>query len=220
MIYHQKLDDLRSMNRFLARSNVGLIIIIGLMIFLFIQFKNKHTVHIQPGLSNPATFTPGVVPPVNVFSFAQYIVQNLNLWVENGQQDYARQIEFLSPFITPRCKIELKADYERRSGRGELRERTRALMTIPGWVYTDSIVKAKSNRSWEVPLDFLLLETVQSVPMKRDALRWITRVELDTSNPEANPWGMVINCFVGGPKNLNREDLLEVYGIDVEELGE
>src|SRR3546814_12475285 len=58
-------------------------------------------------------------------------------WPTNGEEDYARNLHTLSPYLTPSCQAFLRADYDYRRSTGELRQRVRGIYEIPGRGYGD-----------------------------------------------------------------------------------
>src|SRR3546814_6156562 len=62
------------------------------------------------------------VPPESVYAFTFYVFQTLNRWPTNGEEDYARNLHTLSPYLTPSCQAFLRADYDYRRSTGERSE--------------------------------------------------------------------------------------------------
>lgn len=95
------------------------------------------TLHIPPDLRSGSTRKWWDVPPESVYAFSFYIFQQLNRWPTDGEQDYDRNLQALSAYLTPSCKAFLQQDYEYRRSTGELRERVRGVYEIPGRGYGD-----------------------------------------------------------------------------------
>ena len=78
--------------------------------------------------------------------------QQLNRWMENGEEEYKLNIERNKAFITPSCQEFLKKDYYDRLSNGELRERARGVYEIVGRGFKDSSVIVHSPDSWRLIL--------------------------------------------------------------------
>ena len=81
------------------------------------------TIHVPPDLRSGSTRKWWEVPPESVYAFTFYVFQTLNRWPTNGEEDYARNLHTLSPYLTPSCQAFLRADYDYRRSTGELRQR-------------------------------------------------------------------------------------------------
>lgn len=155
------------------------------------------TVHIPPDLTTGAQIKVGrkEVPPSNVYLFAFYIWQQLNRWSLNGQQDYGSQIYKLQAFFTPACQQQLINDMTTRAGQGELDQRTRSVMEIPGLGYRDGRVLAHADGSWNVLLDTQIIESSRGVPVKDAFVRYPLHVVRYDIDRELNPWQLAIDCY-------------------------
>jgi integrating conjugative element protein (TIGR03746 family)/conjugative transfer region protein (TIGR03750 family) len=114
------------------------------------------TIHVPPDLRSGSTRKWWEVPPESVYAFTFYVFQTLNRWPTNGEEDYARNLHTLSPYLTPSCQAFLRADYDYRRSTGELRQRVRGIYEIPGRGYGDdptARVRTVSDRDWVVTLD-------------------------------------------------------------------
>src|SRR3546814_13827434 len=90
------------------------------------------TIHVPPDLRSGSTRKWWDVPPESVYAFTFYVFQTLNRWPTNGEEDYARNLHTLSPYLTPSCQAYLRADYDYRRSPGELRQGVRGIYEIPG----------------------------------------------------------------------------------------
>jgi integrating conjugative element protein (TIGR03746 family) len=163
------------------------------------------TLHIPPSLQSGAKVKVGrmEVPDPNVYTFAFYIWQQVNRWQKNGQQDYGDQIFKLQAFFTPACREQLVNDQKHRADQGELDQRTRSVMEIPGLGYTDGRVEALADDSWQVLIDAQLQETSRGVPVKDAYIRYplhIVRYDVDR---ERNPWQLAVDCYTSRPERLD-----------------
>lgn len=163
------------------------------------------TIHVPPDLRSGSTRKWWEVPPASVYSFSFYIFQQLNRWPVNGEDDYSRNIQALSAYLTPACQIFLQHDYEQRRNTGELRQRVRGIYEIPGRGYGDdptSRVRVVSDHDWIVTLDVAADEYYGSEQVKRALVRYSLKVARLDNDPERNPFGMVLDCYATPPQRI------------------
>lgn len=162
-------------------------------------------IHIPPDLRSGSTRKWWEVPPSSVYSFSFYIFQQLNRWPVNGEDDYTRNIQALSAYLTPSCQTFLQHDYEQRRNTGELRQRVRGIYEIPGRGYGDdptSRVKVVSDQDWIVTLDVAADEYYGSEQVKRALVRYALKVARLDNDPERNPFGLVLDCYATSPQRI------------------
>jgi integrating conjugative element protein (TIGR03746 family) len=160
------------------------------------------TLHIPPHLSAGAQIHVGrkEVPASNVYLFAFYIWQQLNRWSVNGQHDYGTQIYKLQAYFTPACQQQLINDMTTRAGQGELDQRIRSVMEIPGLGYRDSRVMLHADGSWNVLLDTQIIESSRGVAVKDAYVRYPLHVVRYDVDRELNPWQLAIDCYTAQKK--------------------
>ncbi|MCO1697121.1 TIGR03746 family integrating conjugative element protein [Pseudomonas aeruginosa] len=163
-------------------------------------------IHVPPDLRSGSTRKWWEVPPESVYAFTFYVFQTLNRWPTNGEEDYARNLHTLSPYLTPSCQAFLRADYDYRRSTGELRQRVRGIYEIPGRGYGDdptARVRVVSDRDWVVTLDITADEYYGAEQVKRALVRYpvkVTRVDVD---PARNPFGLALDCYEGAPQRIS-----------------
>lgn len=163
------------------------------------------TIHVPPDLRSGSTRKWWEVPPESVYAFTFYVWQQLHRWPTNGEDDYARNLHVLSPYLTPSCQTFLKADYDYRRSTGELRQRVRGIYEIPGRGYGDNPtarVRTVSDRDWIVTLDISADEYHGSEQVKRALVRYPLKVVRADVDPARNPFGLAINCYEGAPQRI------------------
>ena len=155
------------------------------------------TAHIPPSLTGGAKIKIGrnEVPDPNVYIFAFYVWQQVYRWSANGQKDYGDQIFKLQAFFTPACQEQLKNDLSIRAKNGELDQRTRAIMEIPGLGYSEDRVITQADGSWNVLVDTQVLETSRGIPVKDAFIRYPLHVVRYDIDRELNPWQLAIDCY-------------------------
>lgn len=145
------------------------------------------------------------MPPESVYAFTFYIFQQLNRWPTDGEQDYARNLQALSPYLTPSCRAFLQQDYDYRRSTGELREHVRGVYEIPGRGYGDdpsSRVTAISRDDWRVTLDLSADKYYGAEQVKRALVRYSLKVVRMDVDPERNPFGLGLNCYSQAPQRI------------------
>jgi len=158
-------------------------------------------IDIPPDLRSGSTRGIDVRHPFNIYAFGYYIFQQMNNWPVQGTDDYKKQIERLSCYITPRFKGELERDYQKRLKNHEL-SRTRALQEIPERPYTDKRVYIESDDSWVAFYDVNVKETFRSEIVKDIFVRYPLRVVRWDVDPECNLWGLALDGFYKKPSRL------------------
>ncbi|MBT2375330.1 PFL_4703 family integrating conjugative element protein [Pseudomonas fluorescens] len=163
------------------------------------------TVHIPPDLHVGSSRKWWDVPPASVYAFSFYIFQQLHRWPSDGEQDYARNLEALSAYLTPACKAFLQRDYEARRSTGELRGRVRGVYEIPGRGYGNDParrVQSISRNDWRVTLDLSADEYFAAEQVKRALVRYSLKVVRRDIDPERNPFGLALDCFSQPPQRI------------------
>lgn len=163
------------------------------------------TIHVPPDLRTGSTRKWWDVPPESVYTFTLYVWQQLQRWPTNGDDDYPRNIQALSNYVTPACKEFLQQDYDLRHKEGELRKRGRGIYEIPGRGYGDDPalrVRAVSTRDWIVTLDVIADEYYASEQVKRAFIRYSLKVARVDIDPARNPFGLVIDCYDSLPLRI------------------
>ena len=158
-------------------------------------------IDIPPDLRSGSTRGIQERHPFNVYAFGYYIFQQMNNWPVEGVEDYKKQINRLSCYITPRFKGELERDYEQRLKRHEL-NRTRDLQEMPDRPYTDKRVYVESGDSWVAFYDVNIKETFRSEIVKDIFVRYPVRIVRWDVDPECNLWGLALDGFYKNPKRL------------------
>lgn len=163
------------------------------------------TIHVPPDLRSGSTRKWWEVPPESVYAFTFYVFQQLNRWPTNGEEDYARNLHVLSPYLTPSCRAFLRSDFEYRRSTGELRQRVRGVYEIPGRGYGENPsarVRVISDDDWIVTLDLSADEYHGSEQVKRALVRYPIKVARADVDPARNPFGLVLDCYDSAPQRI------------------
>jgi integrating conjugative element protein (TIGR03746 family) len=144
------------------------------------------------------------VPKTTVYSFAYYVWQSINHWSNNGMQNYKKQINRFSPFLTPDFKLSLVQDYNNLLNQGELQDRIRLMQGVAGSEYSPGEVKYVGHDTWIVHLKMQLTEMMNSnAKVVKDVQMLYTlkivRFDVDANK---NPWGLAIAGFAASPARI------------------
>lgn len=164
------------------------------------------TVHVPPDLRSGSTRPWWDAPPESVYTFTFYVWQQLQRWPSNGDEDYTRNIQALSPYFTPACHAFLQQDFDYRRKAGELRKRVRGIYEIPGRGYGENPalrVQVRSNNDWVVTLDVTADEYYASEQIKRAFIRYPLKVVRMDVDPQHNPFGFAIDCYDSAPQRID-----------------
>lgn len=185
------------------RGACGLLLVLLLMALLGWMLSPRNlTIHNPPDLRSGSTRAWWEVPPSTVYSFAFYIFQQLNSWSKDGNSDYPYRISTLSAYLTPACQDWLNKDVEQRRSAGELRDRVRGISEIPGRGYRDDSVTVVSRDSWIARLDLVADEYYYTEAVKRVLVRYSLKIVRWDQNPEANSFGLALDCYAEIPQRL------------------
>jgi integrating conjugative element protein (TIGR03746 family) len=158
----------------------------------------QFTAHIPPDLRSGAIINIGTtpeVPPSTAYTFGLYVWQQVNRWKDDGTKNYGQQIFAMQNYITPGCREQLVSDMNIKATNGELSQRTRSLMEIPGQNYEEKRVVPQGSNAWTVLLDTQLIETSRGERVKDTFIRYplqIVRFDVDRG---LNPFGLAVDCF-------------------------
>jgi len=206
--YRYEIDNVRSHLRSLW-AVIGLqLLVIGALWVALVRLPTAMTVHIPPDLRDGARLALDDIPRANVYTFAFYLLQQLNRWPENGATDYGAAIFSTSPYLTPSFREALIADMQSKARAGELTHRVRGLHALPGSSYDESRVDVVSDREWHVRLDVELAESVKGMTVKQTRIRYPLRVVRYAVDAETNPWGLALAGYAGkGPSRVVDENI-------------
>jgi integrating conjugative element protein (TIGR03746 family) len=169
--YRALIDNVQAQNRKLWGLVVVLVVLLAFAVYGLHRARQAlPPVHIPPELRFGAMLAWGEVPPPNVYMFAGYIFQQLNLWMKDGHKDYGQNIFRLQAFLTPKYRAELEADLEWRAKRGEIQGRVRQLSLLPGQGFEAKRVEPLGAGRWRIWIDFAIDETVKGMAVKQTLL--------------------------------------------------
>jgi len=203
--FANEVEHLRSHTKTLRLVVAGLFVVLALCLGGWWHAPSTLTIHVPPDLRSGSTRKWWDVPPENVYTFAFYIWQQLHRWPNDGEADYARNIRMLSAYLTPACQSWLNQDFNYRRKQGELRQRVRGIYEIPGRGYGDDPamrVKTISDRDWIAVLDVSADEYFTTEQVKRALVRYRVKVARKDTDPEKNPFGLVIDCLASEPERI------------------
>ena len=181
------------------------------------QAPKNITVDIPPDLRSGSSRLIGEKHPYNVYSYGLYIWQQINSWPVSGEEDYKKNIERLSCYITPKFKAELLQDYNDKGRRAELK-RTRYIQEMHGRGYQPERVFIESKDSWVAYYDIGIKESYRGQKIKDIYARYPLRIVRMDANPECNPWALAIDGIYEKPKRIEvRETEMEATTGEVQQ---
>jgi len=202
--YRYEIDNVRSHLRSLWVVIMLEVLVIAAQWLAFMRLPSTLTVHIPPDLRNGADLAFQEIPRTSVYTFAYYILQQLNRWPDNGAQDYGAAIFRTSAYLTPEFRETLITDMHNKARVGELTQRVRGLQAIPGQGFSERRVDIVSDSEWHVWLDLELSESVRGMTVKNTRIRYPVRVVRYAVDAEANPWGLALAGYAGsGPSRID-----------------
>ncbi|CDM91159.1 PFL_4703 family integrating conjugative element protein [Xenorhabdus bovienii] len=168
----------------------------------WINTPRNLTIHNPPDLRSGSTRAWWEVPDSTVYAFTFYIFQQLNSWPKDGEKDFPKKIDMLSPYLTPSCKVFFENEARHRANTGELKDRVRVIYEVPGRGYSTNKVRVIDRDNWIVDLDVVADEYYHAESVKRAAVRYPIKVMRWDGDPELNPFGLALDCYEGVPQRL------------------
>ncbi|HEX4044065.1 MAG TPA: TIGR03746 family integrating conjugative element protein, partial [Gammaproteobacteria bacterium] len=148
------------------------------------------------------TLQAGEYPHTTIYSFTYYIWQMINHWPINGTEDYKKNIERFSSYLTPNFKSFLIRDYNERLNQGELQNRLRTVTGVNGVVFDQGDVQQIKNGVWIIRLKMRLNEhmNMNGNEIKNVEIEYMLRIVRYETDIKSNPWGLAIDGFFDNPK--------------------
>lgn len=184
---------------------VGLIVLNMTTVHGWKSIQNDVRVTVPPNNFNGVTLKPGEFDQATVYGFTKSTFKALNRWVNNGQVEYAENIEKYRVYFTPKFFSEVSAHYKKKNDDGELKDRSRYMLDVIGsQVFNADDVETLNDGSWVVTVKvdvkehigkYLIKETSQVYPLH------IVRLNID---PELNKWGLAINGIAENREVITR----------------
>lgn len=211
-------NDLSHINT--LRALIG-VLSLGLLISLIIvwvqaQEPEAQRLSLPPEIQYGAKITTGQINAWEIYNFTGAMVQQLNYWMENGEDDYLTNIKSYRAFFTSRFIAQKYNDYKIKMSRLELKARQRAISPLGSYSQEDhcgtfhnTCVEPLGGNRWKVWLDVNMREWQKTSPealpyeLKNKNLRIPYLVIYDDTNSDSNPWGLKIDYeFVGEIKEI------------------
>ena len=126
MGFKNELEMAQQGNRYRDRL-LGLCFVLMLILaYGWYSAPQKLTIDIPPDLTAGATVKPGTFHKATIYTLADSVLKQLNLWSEDGEKDFLTQAGRLQYLITPSCLRQLRRHYD--DNRTEYRRRTRHMI--------------------------------------------------------------------------------------------
>ncbi len=189
---YSHIRTLRAVSIFLGLCLVG-------SLYGWLHAAKVQRISIPPDLRYGGQISLNTIHPWEVYNFAGYIWQQLNRCPRNCIDDYPKNLERLTEFLTPQFKAWLRRDGEKRTS--EMLGRTRFLLPIGNTDFRNTVILDGSGR-WTVILDVELKENIDGVSVKDTKIRYHLRVISKAIDPEFNPWGLLLDTMQKSPERL------------------
>jgi len=180
--------------------------VIAYLIHSWSEAPDMLRVYQPPDLSTMSVTRAGEINKPAVYSFAYYIMQQLNHWKTDGAIDYPQNIHSLSAYLTPRYQETLRDDVERRKHKQQLIQRQRTVAEVAGHTYESRRVQELGANTWIVWLDLEITETVHGMQVKDVQYRYPMRVVFYDVDPEINPWGLALDGLAEDATRITEQD--------------
>jgi len=192
--FKNKLDASEELGRFKNRIIMALFIILALVINGWDNVQNDIDVYIPPDLRSGAKIKAGGEPDDStIYLFAQNFLQQINHWKNNGAKDFPKNINMYSYYLTPSYRNDLKQQAKTKLKAGELTNRTRSFMPIPGKGFDEKWVVPISKGVWLVWLDVEIKEEIFGQPVKHIISHYPIRVVTYDVNRFKNPFKLALD---------------------------
>ena len=183
--------------------------VIGVLVFIIILLwrgwnnaPQDLTIHVPPDLSSGATLKANEVPAASLYAFAFYVWQVIGNWPTNGKEDYIKNIQSYSPYLTTSFKNQLLEQVAELNANDQLEDRTRVVQGIIGAAYQSSNVKPLGNGTWEVDVTVRVTERINNTILQDALIEYPLRVVRYDYNRQLNQWGLALDGYVGEPKRI------------------
>lgn len=208
--YNNLVHAKDAMIRMMAIALGALSLFLVLALLGWMRSPSDIRLHYPPDLREGAALGLNEVPVQSVYTFTYYMFQQLNRWPNDGAKDYFNRIHTFKDFMTPVCFQEKLSDYEARNKSGSLLGRERAVWEIPGRGFSHKRVKQISGDTWTVGLDLHVQETHRGETVKDRLIHYPLRVVRYNVDPELNPFGLALDCYVSKPRVIEVKESANV----------
>ncbi len=191
-----KSDHIKTLRAMLGAATV----VIVLLIVALVYAMTVKRLFVPPGFRDGGELNVETVPEVYAYEFASTLWKKMNFWETDGASDFTRNIYRFQNYFTPSCRETLKTQYYSLKKQGELNKRVRQMVDNPDYPFKDSYVRQISSGVWEVDLNMVVHESVNSTPVKNNDMLYPLRVVYFDVDRTANPWGLAIDCFSKSPE--------------------
>lgn len=202
--YEQSIDAVVRSNTTLRIAIIALsFALVGTIAYHWTK-PNQVTVDIPPGFAEiGGQLKSGTKAPQNIFGFTIYVVQYLNNWSKNAEEDYEANIHNTSFYTTTKYQKALSEDFNSRKNLGginELSGRTRSMSQPREFKFDENSVVVVDHGVWDVTVYFQLQEWIGNSEVKNELVKNVYRVLQVNDNPEENKWGLKIDRLISSER--------------------
>jgi integrating conjugative element protein (TIGR03746 family) len=205
MRFQNALENAHLALKILASAFIVAIVLNFLLLIGWYRAQSQIKVYLPPQVPQSGMMLhANEYPLTTIYSFTYYIWQLINHWATNGTDDYKKNIQQFSVFLTPRFKNFLIRDYNERLNQGELQNRLRSLTGINGAMFDQTDVQLVKNGVWIVRLKMRLNEymNMNGNEVKGVDIQYTLRIVRYDTDAITNPWGLAIDSFVINPERI------------------
>jgi len=173
-----------------------------------VEWNRPNRLSLPPELRFGSKLVTGAIEPHEIYLFAGSVYQQIYLWLEDGSEEFANNIQRLRYLLTDDFHRFLLQKNKQLAKRGELKGRIRNLQ--PASVYARDLIKQTGRDSWVVQLDLVLNESLNGIKIKdRVTVREHISVVYKDINSAYNPWGLLLDMptqpLIRLPQNTAKE---------------
>jgi len=189
--YHSAEANLVAHIKTLRLIAIGLFALSLLLTAALFWVAREHRLSLPPELRFGSKLVTGSIEAHEIYLFAGSVYQQIYLWLEDGSEEFEKNIQRLRYLLTDDCYQFLLQKNKHLAKRGELRGRKRNLQAAA--VYARELVRQTTANTWLVQLDLVLNESLNGIKIKDSvAIREHIPVVYKDINSAYNPWGLLL----------------------------
>ncbi|EHM53335.1 PFL_4703 family integrating conjugative element protein [Cardiobacterium valvarum] len=202
MSVHKHTQESAQYIRFQNRVIAALFILLLLFAAAYWRFPKQIVTYLPPDVSKGFVQRVGEVPPATVYGFARTVWEELNYCATDCSEDYPKHLDDYAAYLTANCRAELKRHYE--GNRGLYGYRSRMLLPTDNARFSEDRVRQTSNDSWQVALEYALLDQVNGREIRNTVMSYPLKVVRSGRPLAVNQLGLEVDCYYGdGPQVLS-----------------
>lgn len=189
--------------RIVAFSCMAICFVLVLCIF---WVAREHRLSLPPELRFGAKLLSESIEPHEIYLFAGSVYQQIYLWMEDGFEEFEKNIHRVRYLITDDFYKFLLDKHAQLEKHGELRGRKRNLQAAN--VYQPEFVTRQSRNEWLVQLNLILNESLNGIKIKDQVViqEYLPVIYKDI-NSAYNPWGLLLDTPSRQPRRMPLQEI-------------